>query len=159
MKSLLTLLLLCCCASASAQTSTAWPEGARPIADYVSSGLVAATVIAEEVHQYREHHWTGVGCSALVLGATNLEVFALKNLIHEERPNGVDDHSAPSGHTANAFSVSWQANISIPIGISTAYLRTAAAWHYWWDVLFGAAIGTANRYLVSLIPACREVRP
>lgn len=157
------LFVLLMAASASAQeprtTNTAWPENARPIADYVSSGLVAATVIAEEVHQYKDYGWKGVGCSALVFAATNLETFALKNVIHEERPNGVDNHSAPSGHTANAFSVGWQSNIAVPIGIGVGYLRTAANWHYWWDVMFGAALGTMNRFLVGLIPVCSELSP
>lgn len=157
----LALVLLCLLlpSPARAQTATAWPEQARPIADYVSSGMVAATVIAEEVHQYKSHGWTGVGCSALVLAASNLEAIGIKALVHEERPNRVDDKSFLSQHAANAFSVGWQANVSIPIGIGVGYLRTAADWHWWWDVVAGALLGTANRYLVSLIPACAEVRP
>lgn len=163
MRATIAILLLLCATSSSAQeprtTETAWPEGARPLADYVSSGLLAATIIAEEVHQYRDYGWKGVGCSGLVFALTNGELFILKRLVHEWRPDLSDDKSFPSGHTANAFSVGWQTNISIPIGGSIGYLRGAANKHHGWDVVAGYALGTTNRFLVGLIPACSELKP
>lgn len=162
MKTFLVALLVLVAVSASAQeprtTETAWPEGARSIADYVSSGVLAAEVIAGEVYQYKHYGWTGVGCSGIVFALTNAELFVLKRLVHEWRPDISDDHSFPSGHTENALSVG-PARIFIPFGLIVGYLRGAANKHFSWDVFAGAALGTANRFVIGLIPACSELSP
>lgn len=93
--------------------------------------------------------WAG----ALQLGesvlAAQLASEGIKALELEERPNGSDRKSLPSGHAAGAFSgamfvhkrYGWKAAL-IPYGMSliTGWSRVEARAHYWHDVLAGAAV-------------------
>lgn len=74
----------------------------------------------------------------------------MKHLISSPRPNGVDDHSFPSGHTATAFAGAelvrmeygpgWGA-AAYTIASGVAFLRIYNKWHYLSDVLAGAGVG------------------
>ena len=86
---------------------------------------------------------------ALMLGATYL----LKNTIHETRPDGSNNQSFPSGHTAQAFMAAtilsqqygyrykWMPYAAYSVAAGTGVLRMANNKHYICDVLVGAAIG------------------
>lgn len=73
----------------------------------------------------------------------------IKALEIEERPNGNDKKSFPSGHAAGAFSgamfvhkrYGWKPAL-IPYGMSliAGWSRVEAKAHYWHDVLAGAAV-------------------
>jgi membrane-associated phospholipid phosphatase len=75
-----------------------------------------------------------------------------KNAIHRTRPNGENDLSFPSGHTAAAFvgasylhhryGIIWGAPMYVLAGV-IGYQRVNVKDHYWSDVIAGAALGYA----------------
>lgn len=93
------------------------------------------------------------GIALVAHGVTAVVVFGLKNITQEERPDGSNDYSFPSGHTALAFTGAGLldrefGNVSplIPIGgyavaTTTGALRIVNDNHWISDVLVGAGIG------------------
>jgi membrane-associated phospholipid phosphatase len=88
-------------------------------------------------------------------GATLVIVEALKSSTHQTRPNGKDDKSFPSGHSAVAFSAAqfmqmkggWE--YGIPSYLAASYVansRVEAREHRWRDVVAGAATGAMTTY-------------
>jgi len=83
-------------------------------------------------------------------------VYTLKHTIHSTRPDGTDNHSFPSGHTATAFcgattlhkeygKVSpWISVAGYTVATITAIDRVRRNRHHWGDVLAGAAIGVLS---------------
>jgi membrane-associated phospholipid phosphatase len=163
MKMLAVLALLLLAVSAQAQTNDAWPPADRPLADYLSTADLLTIAGIDVGHSVYVGHqqgtvWQALGCEGLKFGIANGVTLVLKHFIPEERPNGVDNQSFPSEHSANAFAATgWTWQASIPIAASVAYLRTAANWHWWHDVAVGAVIGLISRYAVTRIPACQGV--
>jgi hypothetical protein len=99
-----------------------------------------------------------------------LWVQALKFTTQRTRPDGSDDFSFPSGHSASAFATAavfhrhygWKAGI--PAYLVAGYVATARVHdnhHHLSDVVFGAAMGFAaertvmrsGRYTVRFVPA------
>ncbi|MEQ7873384.1 phosphatase PAP2 family protein [Sphingomonas sp. ASV193] len=83
--------------------------------------------------------------------------FALKSTIHERRPDGSNNQSFPSGHTAISFAAAaglgqrygWK--VGLPAHLLAGFVglaRVKADKHYWHDVLVGAAIGEAAGLLL-----------
>jgi len=80
-------------------------------------------------------------------------VFSLKSITHIQRPDGSNDNSFPSGHTATAFAGAeflWQEyrDVSIWYGITgyvvaagTGFFRMYNDKHWFTDVVAGAGIG------------------
>jgi len=102
--------------------------------------------------------WQGVKQAAFSIGATDLVTEALKRTIHEERPDGSDDKSFPSGHTSTSFAAAatiykrdgWQ--IGIPAHLVAAFVgvaRVKAHKHFTRDVIAGAAIGEASGWIIT----------
>ena len=100
------------------------------------------------------------GTKQIVLsGATNLAAtYILKYSIKKDRPDHSDNHSFPSSHTSIAFQgasfiqIRYGWKYGIPAYLVSAYVgwgRTYAKRHDWWDVLAGAAIGTASSYIFT----------
>lgn len=89
------------------------------------------------------------GTFVLCAGTT----YALKHAIHSTRPDGTDNQSFPSGHTAVAFcgatvlhkeygKVSpWISVAGYTVATITAVDRVRRNRHHWGDVAAGAAIG------------------
>lgn len=84
--------------------------------------------------------------------------YALKYTVKKERPDGSDSHSFPSNHTGFSFAgatflqkrYGWQ--WGVPAYIVSGYVawgRVYAKRHDVWDVLAGAAIGTASGLLFT----------
>ena len=82
----------------------------------------------------------------------------LKETIKEERPDGSDFKSFPSGHTSQSFAVAgslhrrygWE--IGLPAHAVATFVgvaRVKAHKHHVRDVIFGAAIGEASAWIVS----------
>lgn len=92
-------------------------------------------------------------------GLTGIAVtYGLKYAIRKERPDHSDHHAFPSNHTSVAFQgamflqrrYGWK--WGLPAGIVAAYVgwgRVYAKRHDWWDVIGGAAIGTAGSLLFT----------
>lgn len=102
--------------------------------------------------------WEGLGRAALALGSTRLVTDGLKDVVGEERPDGSDNRSFPSGHTSMSFAAAgtlhkrygWE--IGIPAHAVAAFVGTArvkANKHYVHDVIAGAAIGEAAAWLIT----------
>ncbi|MFC5409417.1 phosphatase PAP2 family protein [Larkinella bovis] len=80
----------------------------------------------------------------------------LKRTIHSTRPDGSDQRSFPSGHTAVAFTGAellhqaykhkspWISVAGYAMATATGVLRVANNEHHWADVLAGAGIGIAS---------------
>lgn len=93
--------------------------------------------------------------SMVVAGGTT---FGLKELIHERRPDGSDDHSFPSGHTSISFAAAaslekrfgWHAGLpAFLVATFVGVARVESSKHYVHDVLAGAAIGTLSGALLT----------
>lgn len=88
-------------------------------------------------------------------------VKTMKHTFNEERPDGSNHVSFPSGHTATAFTNAsllfyeykdaniWYASSGFLFATTTGFLRIANNKHYTSDVLAGAGIGTAVGLAVS----------
>lgn len=115
----------------------------RKIADAISTAAVAANIGGEVVAAWKApDRKRALGCVALrdglVIGATELT----KVLVHRTRPDGSDNKSFYSEHTALAMlNTGWKFQVSIPIAISAGYGRAAAGKHYGTDILVGAGVG------------------
>lgn len=102
--------------------------------------------------------WEGVGRAAIALGATRLVTDGLKDVVGEERPDGSDNRSFPSGHASMSFAAAgtlhkrygWE--IGVPAHAVAAFVavaRVKADKHYVHDVVAGAAIGEAAAWLIT----------
>jgi len=91
----------------------------------------------------------------LAMGRTVLATYALKYSVSEERPNGADSHSFPSGHTSVSFAgaefirkeYGW--GWATPAYLAASYVgwsRVASDNHYTRDVVAGAAIGVLSNH-------------
>ena len=102
---------------------------------------------------YREQDRDGASQLAWTLGSTLAGTLVLKSQIHQLRPDGSDNDSFPSGHTAVAFASARfihkrygnQINPYVLYGAAslTALARVQAHQHRWRDTVGGAALGYA----------------
>ncbi|MEG3164413.1 phosphatase PAP2 family protein [Sphingomonas sp. PB2P19] len=102
--------------------------------------------------------WRGdleAGGSMLLAGGTT---FALKELIHERRPDRSDNKSFPSGHTSVSFAAAaslekrygWEAGLpALLVASFVGVPRVEGDKHYVRDVLAGALIGSASGLLLT----------
>ncbi len=104
------------------------------------------------------HQTINIAISNAIMGGI---VQTMKHTFKEERPDGSDEFSFPSGHTATAFTNAsllfyeykdaniWYASSGFLFATATGFLRIANYKHYTSDVLAGAGIGTAVGLAVS----------
>ena len=90
---------------------------------------------------------------AISLIINNVITFGLKNITNEERPNGENNQSFPSGHTSNAFVMAtvlhhefidtspWLAYSGYLFATTTGVFRVLNNKHWVSDVLVGAGLG------------------
>ena len=85
-------------------------------------------------------------------------VEALKISTHRTRPDGTDDKSFPSAHTAVSFSAAqylymkggWEYGVpAYLLAGYVGYARVDAKKHYWSDVIAGGAIGAFTTYSLT----------
>lgn len=110
------------------------------------------------------------GASFILCSGTT---YLLKHSIHKMRPDGTDNRSFPSGHTAIAFSGAtvlhkefgktspWISVAGYAVATITAVDRVRRNGHHWEDVATGAAIGflsaQASYWIVDKITAkCKK---
>jgi len=137
-----------------ASPATAWPKGWADASDIGRDLLVGAALGVPAI----QGDWRGdleAGGSMLVAGGTT---FALKELIHERRPDRSDDKSFPSGHTSVSFAAAaslekrygWEAGLpALLVASFVGVARVRADKHYVHDVLAGAVIGGASGFLLT----------
>ncbi len=152
----------------------------------ISNGCLAQEVSEPVAHQYKSYHGDGIDnvleyvptaavfglkllgvpaesswkrrltVSVVSFGINAAVTYSLKHTIHEMRPDGTDNHSFPSGHTAAAFcgattlmheyrKVSpWIGVAGYAVATTVAVDRVRRNRHHWGDVVAGAAIGVAS---------------
>lgn len=152
----------------------------------ISNGCLAQEVSEPVAHQYKRYHGDGIDnvleyvptaavfglkllgvpaesswkrrltVSVVSFGINAVVTYSLKHTIHEMRPDGTDNHSFPSGHTAVAFcgattlmheyrKVSpWIGVAGYAVATTVAVDRVRRNRHHWGDVVAGAAIGVAS---------------
>jgi hypothetical protein len=148
---------------ARAQTFDAWSTPKQPIADWVSTGIVAGTIGADflyETHEARQKglSWqAGFGCPALKYTAVNLEAIGLKSAFPRERPNHLNNQDSFSEHTANVTVTAGPWWVDLVMGVVVGYFRGAANMHDLEGVLEGFGLGAATRFGVTRISACRGI--
>lgn len=129
-------------------------DGIDNVLEYVPAaavfGLKAFGVRAES--SWQRQLTVSAASFALTAGVT----YALKHTVHEMRPDGTDNRSFPSGHTAVSFCgatilMREYRNVSPWIGVAGYAVATGVAAdrvrrnrHRWGDVVAGAAIGVAS---------------
>ena len=104
-----------------------------------------------------EKDWTGTLQLAGSIAVAQVATEGIKMLELEQRPNGSDWKSFPSGHAAGAFSAAmfvhkrygWKpALIPYAMALATGWSRVNARAHYWHDVLGGAAVSALFTWLL-----------
>lgn len=104
-----------------------------------------------------EKDWIGTLQLTGSITAAQVATESIKMLEIEQRPNGSDWKSFPSGHSAGAFSAAmfvhkrygWRpAIIPYAMSVITGWSRVHARAHYWHDVLGGAAVSALFTWLV-----------
>ena len=147
-----------------ASPATASPKGWADASDIGRNLLVGAALGVPAV----QGDWHGdleAGSSMLVAGGTT---FALKELIHERRPDRSDDKSFPSGHTSVSFAAAaslekrygWEAGLpALLLASFVGVARVRADKHYVHDVLAGAVIGGASGFLLTATTTVFASRP
>ncbi len=107
-----------------------------------------------------------LGMAALI---SNGLVFGVKQLGYETRPDGSDNYSFPSGHTAQAFASAefarleyrggspWVGIGAYAMAFSAAFLRMYNNKHWFGDVAAGAGLGIiATRFSYYIYPSIKK---
>ncbi len=151
---LLTAILIVCGFARAEEPLSGSRRTVRTSTDIIAVAMPAATFTTLLAIGDWEGLKQGAFTAATALGTT----YILKYAIHKRRPDGSDDHSFPSMHTATAFAdaaflqrrFGWK--IGIPAYALAYYVgwgRTFAKKHDWWDVCVGAAIGAGSAYIYT----------
>lgn len=135
---------------ASARDTKAWGQAS-------SIGRDALVVAALGIPAI-QRDWTG----DLEAGGSMVAAFGitegLKAAFPEQRPDGSDDKSFPSGHASVSFAAAaslqnrygWK--VGLPAQLVAAFVglgRVEARRHHWYDVVAGAAIGEGSGFLIT----------
>jgi len=137
-----------------ATPASAGDNGWATASDIGRDGLVIVALGLPTV----QGDWQGTKQAAFSIGATSLVTTGLKEVVSEERPDGSDDKSFPSGHTSVSFAAAatlhkrygWE--VGIPAHVVAAFVgvaRVQADKHFAHDVLAGAAIGEAAGWIIT----------
>lgn len=138
------------CAGPAAAGSRGW----QTAADVGQVGLVALA-LGKSLYEgdgqgLRQLAWT----EATTLGATE----ALKYGFPEERPNGRNDQSFPSGHTSMSFAAAgyvqrrygWEWGVPATVAATLVGIsRVQSRDHHWYDVVAGAALGEGMAWIFT----------
>lgn len=141
---------------ANAQTYelTKAQKGVKTSTDVILVGLPVATLAGVLINKDWEGLKQGAFTAVTTLGAT----YILKAVVHEQRPDRSTFDSFPSGHTAATFATAGflQRRYGWKFGVPAYVLSTYVGWgrcfakrHHVWDVVAGAAIGSAAAYIFT----------
>lgn len=132
----------------------AFAGGWTTVADVGRAGLVAAAFGGAALQE----DWNGVLQAAYSVGGTAAATYGLKEAFPENRPNGRGDDSFPSGHASISFASAafihqrygWQYGLPAYVVATTVGIaRVESDHHHWYDVVAGAALGTAAGFVFS----------
>lgn len=137
------------------QVQTGMPNFGTKVDDYLQYAPLAAQGIMAlcGVKGSSEGLLQVVTADALAISMMAAAVYGLKYTVGRTRPNGQDNVSFPSGHTAKAFLGAtllaheyghispWIPIAGYGVATATGVLRVLNNYHYVSDVLVGAAIG------------------
>lgn len=146
------LLFFCCCGLSRAQRSD-WQYWETPLQfTPIVFDLGAEYLGIQPNHNLVDRCVANVVGYAAMFGITQ----GLKHLVQEQRPDGSNYHSFPSGHTAAAFTGAelvcqdygwgWGA-LFYAGGVAVAYGRVQHQRHWWWDTAAGAGIGFLSAWI------------
>lgn len=113
---------------------------ARTAADWVSTGIVAWSLVAPCLHDRTTRCFVNEG---LQVGSAALTAQVAKVFVSRKRPDGSDNKSFFSMHTAIACAASIQSTRWY-LCPSVAYLRIAADKHWATDTIAGGFVGTLS---------------
>jgi membrane-associated phospholipid phosphatase len=124
-------------------------EALASSADTGKAVAIALPIAAGGVALFHDWDWTGVAQLTLDTGLTVGTALVLKQIVHEERPDGSDMKSFPSETAAVAFAPAaflwdrygWQ--YGVPAYLAAGYVGYSvvnAKEHHWWDVAASAGI-------------------
>ncbi len=122
--------------------------------DITAYGLVTVA-IAWPAYQ---GDWKGFRQASYSTASSTLLGEIGKAATKKERPDGSDDDSFPSNHTANAFAAAttmhirygWEVGVpAYGVAALAGYSRVQANKHYWVDVAAGAALGIFTGWLFT----------
>lgn len=150
---------LCVTALAGAMI-VASPGEAKSLHDWDQASTAAAGAVAALAFGVPLARSDGAGMAqaGLSMAAGTGGAFALKSLAHERRPDGSDRHSFPSGHTSFSFAAAaslenrygWKVGVpAFALASFVGVARVEAKRHHWYDVVAGAAIGSASGFLLT----------
>jgi membrane-associated phospholipid phosphatase len=148
------LLLPTCAFLALSTPAHAGSNGWATASDVGRDGLVIVALGLPAV----QSDWQGTKQAAFSIGASSLASTGLKEIISEERPDGSNDQSFPSGHTSVSFAAAatlhkrygWQ--VGLPAHLVAAFVgvaRVKADKHFVHDVVAGAVIGEASGWILT----------
>ncbi|MCF2515617.1 phosphatase PAP2 family protein [Sphingomonas sp. G124] len=148
------IVLSACAMLALPSPAHAGDKGWATASDIGRDGLVVVALGLPAV----EGDWSGAKQAAFSLGATALVTTALKEGISEERPDGSNNKSFPSGHTSVSFAAAatlhkrqgWE--VGVPAYVVATFVgvaRVKADKHFVHDVVVGAVIGEAAGWLLT----------
>lgn len=161
------LILIFACAAPGAQAftvNTTPLSKTRKDIETLGTGVAIALPLAAAGIAWYKNDKVGLAQLAVEGVLTVGTVYALKNIVHEERPDGSDHQSFPSETTAVAASGSsflwgrygWE--YGLPAEAATAFVsfsRVEARQHRWYDTLASSAIA-AGYGLVLTTPFKRK---
>ena len=127
---------------------------------YVSVGdkLQIAVPVTALMISLTKGDFTGAGEMAEGAFWTAAETHALKAIVNENRPNGMDNNSFPSGHSSAAFQgaaflqmrYGWKYGLPAYAAASfVGYSRVRGKYHYWHDVAAGAILAYGTQYVIT----------
>jgi membrane-associated phospholipid phosphatase len=156
-----TLVLLALLPAAEVQAGSVNLKPLTPMQKNIESAGTAVAIalpLAAVGISYFKHDRMGLAQLTVETALTVGTAYALKEIVREERPNGSDFHSFPSGQTALAASGSsylwgrygWQ--YGLPAFFATqfvSYSRVQARQHHWYDTLASSAIAAGYGYVLT----------
>lgn len=122
----------------------------RKVADWVSLGTVGTSLALDFKSAWDSKDRThDLQLFAVRAGITYGWASIAKGLVNRRRPDGSNNLSFYSMHTAYAFSTLGgpRVAVSLPLVVSSGGLRIAAGKHYLTDVLVGAGVGALTSRL------------
>ncbi len=147
-------ILLCSVIGSMSYTSSATASD-----ELVETGDILQFAIPTVAGVISVGHGDYEGLGQLAEGAlwTAVATHTLKFAINAERPNG-GDHSFPSGHTSAAtqgaaylqFRYGWKYGLPAYVAAGVVgYSRVEGDYHYWRDVVAGAALASGIQYAIT----------